>query len=61
MVQMLDAYGEGPLNESISVEFHMLQICFRCKIATTYQLAHAQYIKEAAREVLTMLILEPAQ
>ena len=50
-VQKLDADGEGLLNASISVAFLVLQTCFSCTKASTYQLANGQSIKEVAREV----------
>jgi len=51
MVQKLDACGEELLTAIVSVAFLAPQTCFRCSIASTYQLALGQSIEEAAREV----------
>jgi len=55
-----DAYGEGLLTAIVSVAFLAPQTCFRCSIASTYQLALGQSIKEAAREVYCLKV-RPAQ
>jgi len=51
-VQKLDdACGEELLTTIVSVPYLALQTCFRCTIASAYQLALGQSIMEAAREV----------
>jgi hypothetical protein len=55
-----DASGEGLLTASISIACLALQTCFRCSIASIYQLAHGQSLKEAAREVYCLEV-RPAQ
>jgi hypothetical protein len=50
-VQKRDACGEELLTASVWVAFLAPQTCFRCSIASTYQLALGQSIKEARREV----------
>ena len=54
-VEKLDACGEGLLTASISVAFLALQTCSCCTKSSTYQLAHAQSMKEAAREVYCLV------
>jgi hypothetical protein len=50
-VPKLDACGEELLTAIVSVAYLALQTCFRCTIASAYQLALGQSIMEAAREV----------
>ena len=48
------------LTASVSVAFLALQTCFRSLIASTYQLAHGQSMKEATREVYCLKV-RPAE
>jgi hypothetical protein len=50
-----DACGEQRLTAIVLVAYLALQTCFRCTIASTYQLALGQSIMEAAREAYCLV------
>jgi hypothetical protein len=54
-VQKVNACGEELLTAIVSVAYLALHTCFRCTIASTYQLALGQSMSEAAREVYCLV------
>jgi hypothetical protein len=56
MLQRLDAYAEELFTAIVLVVYLTLPTCFRCTIASAYQLPLAQSIMGAAREVYSLKV-----
>jgi hypothetical protein len=58
--KLIDAWGEELLTAIVLVAYLAQQTCFRCSIASTYQLTHGQSTMDVARDVYCLKV-RPAQ